>query len=85
MLRLVLGRMVIRIWNIILKIQLDSILEIRVSFTYTEEESALARCPIPEAEDIIKFFVKKISFLEGKRGGIVDDHLESGIYHDQKI
>ena len=78
MLRLVLVRMVIRIWNINLKIQLDSILDIRVFFTYTEEESALARCPIPETEDFIKLFVKEFSFLEGKRGGIVD-HLESGI------
>lgn len=73
-------RMVIRFWEIFIKIQLDSILEIRISFTHTEEESALSGCPIPEAEDIIKLFVKEFSLLEGKRGGIVV-HLESGNYH----
>ena len=66
---------VTRFWDIIDKIQLDPILEIRVPTIYTEEESALAGSPIPEAKDFIKLLVKELPHAERECWHIVE-HFE---------
>ena len=58
----------------VIKIQLDSTLEICRTVTHTEEKSSLAGSPMPKTDNFVQFRVQKVPLWEGEGGGGVSHH-----------